>query len=398
MTKRITAQAESQRTINGQVMVMFALLLPVLIGMIGLGVDAAHLFNNRRDIQSAADLAALAGASQLPGDLGAASSIATDIATSNGYSAGGVTVTTPYDGDDTKIEVQITDDVGLFFMPVLGLSNVSVSARSVASHEINAGTAVMAKKDYHCWEGTVTWRANNITVDGDVHSNGGLTVHGSGNTINQGSLSYKTGAPAYLLDGETDCGFENDITGSNPNIDIEAASWHDWPVLYTGADFPCTYNLGSDGNLERDGPWWQGGTMLPDRQLNPGVICVSGNNWLTMDEDNISGNVTFRGGRIDIRGSNTNFTAYANNVLMVSDSRSFPAMRLYPSGGSWEGMIYNRDWDTGDYVEGGQIRITGSSGFQHTGTIVGWAVYLDGSGWGLFGTEEATFEPMRLVE
>lgn len=73
-------------------------------------------------------------------------------------------------------------------------------------------------------------------------------------------------------------------------------------------------------------------------------------------------------------------------------------MRLYPNGGTWEGMIYNRDWDTPDYVEGGQTVLRGSSGFKHIGTIIGWAVYLDGGNWSLFGTEGATYEPMRLVE
>ena len=108
--------------------------------------------------------------------------------------------------------------------------------------------------------------------------------------------------------------------------------------------------------------------------------------------------MTFRGGRIDIRGANTNFTAYASGILFASDSTSFPAMRLYPNGGRWEGMIYNRNWNSAHYIEGGQIVLTGSSGFQHIGSIIGWAVYLDGSNWSLFGTQEATFEPMRLVE
>ena len=263
-------------------MVLFALFLPVLIGMLGLGVDAAHLFNERRSVQSAADLAALAGASQLPDSPGSASSVASDIAGDNGYT-NGVTVTSPYDGNENQIEVQISDNVGLFFMPVLGLSSVTVSARSVASHEINAGTAILAKKDYHCWEGTVTWRGNNITVDGTVHSNGGLTVTGSNNTVSDGKLTYKTGAPVYPHDGWTDCGPENIITGSNPGVNIDAGPWQDWPVLYGASDMPCTYNLGSNGDLERNGAWWVGGTMLPAKQLNPGVICVNGSNWLTLE-------------------------------------------------------------------------------------------------------------------
>ncbi len=382
---------------KGQVMVLFALLLPVFIGILGLGIDSAHIFNARRDMQSAADLAALAGASQLPGDPGAAQSIAAGIAADNGFSGGNVSVTAPFNGDDGQIEVVVSEEVGLFFMPALGIPNVTITARSVASHEINAGTAVMAKKDYHCWNGTVTWSGSNITVDGSVHSNGGLTLSGNGNTVT-GDFSYKIGAPTYPWDGQQSCEPDVRVTGSNPNIELVQKGWQDWPVLYSRSDFPCTYNLGtSNGNLERDGAWWVGGRMLPDKKLRPGVICFNGDADLYMEENGVSGNVTFRAKHIDIGGTNTTFTAHTNGVLFFSDADRFPSMRLDPVGGRWEGMIYNR-YPSTSTIEGGQIVITGSSGFQHVGTIVGWAVTLAGSNWSLFGTENATFEPMRLVE
>ncbi len=383
------------RNSRGQVMVLFALLLPVLVGMMGIGIDTANLFQARREIQSAADLAALAGASQLPDNMGAASSVASDIAAQNGYSGSEVAITAPYDGDDNKIEVAITQDVGLFFMPVLGLSSATVSARSVASHEINAGLAVFGKKDTHCWTGTITWNGNGITVDGSVHSNSGITFPGSGNTVT-GDMTYKVGAPAYPSDGWTDCTPHVSMTGSNPGIELEPDAWQDWPVVYVKSDFPCTYNLGSDPNLERDGNWWVDGTMLPKKQLKPGVICYDGSNKLFMQENGVSGNVTFRANRIDIGGTNTNFTAYKNGVLFYSEATNFPALELDPVGGTWEGMIYNRR-PTGT-TQGGQVDINGSSGFRLNGTIIAWAVKLNGSNWSIFGNMDSTFEPMRLVE
>lgn len=375
---------------------MFALFLPVLIGMLGLGVDAAHLFNARRDIQGAADLAALAGASQLPDDSGSAVSIANNIAAENGF-ASGVTVTTPFDGDESQIEVSISEEVNLFFMPVLGLANVNVSARSVASHELNAGTAVLAKKDYHCWEGTFTLSANDIHIEGAVHSNGGMTITGDNNVIT-GDVTYKTGPPVYPHDGWLDCGPDVRDYGNNPAFEIESGPWQDWPVAYSRSDFPCTYSLGTNGNLERNGDWWVDGTMLPKKELMPGVICLSGNNELYMTEDGVTGNVTFVANRIDIAGRDLEFSAFHNGVLFFADSTSFPAMELDPVRGNWEGMIYNRNVYAGGVVEGGQIILDGRSGFHHTGLIVGWAVQLEGSNWSLFGTQEATFEPMRLVE
>ena len=63
---------ELKRTIKksqrGAVIVLFALLLPVLFGFMGLGIDVGLAYVEKGKVQDIADAAALAGAAKLSAD------------------------------------------------------------------------------------------------------------------------------------------------------------------------------------------------------------------------------------------------------------------------------------------------------------------------------------------
>lgn len=372
-------------------MVLFALMLPVLLGMMGLGIDVAHIFRERRSLQNVADLAALAGASQIPGDPVAAESVARSVAAENGASSGEVTANAGYDGDDTKIEVTVTRDIGLIFMPVFGLDSVTVEARAVAAHSTSSRTTIFAKKDSHCWHTAIHWRGSNITVTGDVHSNAGMTVDGSNNQLD-GSLTYKVGEPRYPLDDQTSCEPDVFMNGFNPGITAEPASWQDWPVWHDEAEFldDCTYLVpdSTGGDLSNDGDWWVGGTS-DSKQLNPGIICYEGNGWLKLNDSGIRGNVTFIAKNIDISGLNNQFTAFRDDVLFFATAEAYPVMTLGGTG-NWQGQIF---------APKGQVVVTGSSGLSIQGSIIAWMTTLNGTNWQISGSiGEGIDVPMHLVE
>ena len=56
----------SRRSESGQILMMSAVLLPVLLGMTGMAVDVGGYASHRRQLQNAADSIALAGARELP--------------------------------------------------------------------------------------------------------------------------------------------------------------------------------------------------------------------------------------------------------------------------------------------------------------------------------------------
>ncbi len=78
---------------KGIIIVMFALMLPLLVGFVGLGVEVAFWFTLKRDMQAAADAAAIAGSYELAeGRSSSITTVATREATSNGWEAAGGTI------------------------------------------------------------------------------------------------------------------------------------------------------------------------------------------------------------------------------------------------------------------------------------------------------------------
>ena len=76
------------RSERGQVTVMAAVFMIILVGLAGLVLDVGSWFRQQRVQQSTVDAAALAGAQALPSSPGGGVSYATDYANRNGGVAG----------------------------------------------------------------------------------------------------------------------------------------------------------------------------------------------------------------------------------------------------------------------------------------------------------------------
>lgn len=134
------------RAETGQVLVWIAVSSIALLAMVGFVIDVGHLFNAHRELQASADAAALAGAQDLPN-----ASLATTTALSFSSSPGkknthpdlaNVTTTvTPKCFTSTGlpcnpsngIVVKESASVPMFFLKVIGINSIGISARSSAS-------------------------------------------------------------------------------------------------------------------------------------------------------------------------------------------------------------------------------------------------------------------------
>lgn len=136
---------ESLKAENGQALVITALVFTVLLGFMALAVDVGLLFRAKRNLQIAADAAAIAGALDYKYNSSTTSAIsAADAATSsNGVTngSGGAVVTVnipPASGPNTAcgdcVEVIASQPSNTFFMGYLGFSSVTLKARAVAGH------------------------------------------------------------------------------------------------------------------------------------------------------------------------------------------------------------------------------------------------------------------------
>ena len=88
---------------GGQALVMFALALTTICGFLALAVDVGLAYSIRKSAQSAADLAALAGAQQYLSAIGAANFPITSCLATAGCTAQGMLVTCPASLPQTSI-------------------------------------------------------------------------------------------------------------------------------------------------------------------------------------------------------------------------------------------------------------------------------------------------------
>ena len=145
---------------NGQILVLFTLALPVLLGVIGLGADIGVLYFNWVQLQKAADSAALAGAQYLanpapspqsaptPGtgctaggsQVTDAESAACTYATYNGAIASEVSASVPAPNPPASVPAGVQTikvvlnrpKVPTYFLHLVGLSSLAVKAQAIA--------------------------------------------------------------------------------------------------------------------------------------------------------------------------------------------------------------------------------------------------------------------------
>ena len=154
---RVSLRVSKPHHRAGVVMVLFAMILVVLIGLIGLVIDGGFLMSSHRQAQNAADAAALAAAfekyrGRSDSD---ARTAADDFVDLNGFVAipdlvNGTSFNIPpssgpFAGNNRYVEVILTVPVRSFFIQILGgPGSNDVTARAVAGFEaVAAGEGVM---------------------------------------------------------------------------------------------------------------------------------------------------------------------------------------------------------------------------------------------------------------
>lgn len=119
----------------GQIIVIFALMLTVMIGLVGIAIDVTYAWRTGLEIQRAADAGALAGVVYLPGDLSTAQTRATAEVSRNGYTGGTTTsvVVTQNPANDHQLDVTVTSQVNTFFVRLFGIDHWTITRKARAA-------------------------------------------------------------------------------------------------------------------------------------------------------------------------------------------------------------------------------------------------------------------------
>jgi hypothetical protein len=170
---------------SGQAAIMAVLFLTFLLGFVGFAADVGAFLHAKRNLQIAADAAAIAGAKEirvqvagLPAGVADIQAAGKAASAQNGFTDGvnGTTVNVyppPVDGPNKNkagyVEAIVRQPQQTFFIMLLGFTSMPVAARAVAFNG--------AKQDVQCI------RANNATGADTIHLQGSFTVDAPGCSV-----------------------------------------------------------------------------------------------------------------------------------------------------------------------------------------------------------------------
>ena len=391
---------------RGIIVVMFALMLPIIIGFIGLGVEVSYWFSSKRDLQAAADAAAIASAYELAEDRSSyMGTVASREAGSNGWESASGTITIrnfyynatypasgSYTADKAAVEIELTQEESLMFAGYFLSGNVTINARAVGLSVAGSSEACIlalgsSNQSNALWVSgastnvtmTGCTAATNSTASDAVDTTSNLTVDcvysaggidGSPDTTNCASPG-KTNQPAVTDPYETsvtkpvdsdfdDCatnGGNYSLTGANSTATISDTDGPFCSITVNANNGTLTLNAGTyyidQGDLRL-----QTGTL----DGTAGVTIVFGDSSGAGD----CGGVTIIG------NSSLNITA-----PITEDGEPFTGLALYRSS----------DCDAAEDF---------SFGGNNTSTILG-AVYNPSAGINITGTGEVSGTCLQLV-
>jgi Flp pilus assembly protein TadG len=350
-----------QKDEAGQVLVMTALSMTVLVGFLALAIDVGMLFRAKRNMQIAADAAAIAGALDYKynGSITSAQTAAEAAATANGVTSTG---TCPI-SDHTKtyvcinippvyganagtsgfVEALISQPNQTIFMPMVSHTTImSVGARAVAGSGTSSAciwTLAKSGKDISLTgSGSIT--AKKCSIYDDSNASNALVLTGSG------SVSAKA---IGIVGGYSDTG-SGSLTPNPPTTGIAPAadplSSLSAPTIKsgtcTGTSAACNPSNSASGNLVVSP-----GNYTSISNSGSGTVTLSAGNYV------ISGNLTNTGSGSLVLGAG-NYTIGGNFSSTGSSSITLGA---------------------GLYTIGGNLSLTGSGAL----TGVGVSFYTQGS-------------------
>jgi hypothetical protein len=355
-----------RRSFQGQMMLLVTVALIVLLGLAGLATDFGLLWTEKRQIQTAADAAAVAGALAVVSGGNATTAAKTDSSV-NGFTDGSnsvtVTVNNPptsgaYAGDSSAVEAIVSKPESTYFLRVLGYNSVPIEGRAVAHTGAHDCIYVMDPS------------ANNALV-----ASGGSSLSSScGILVNSNSTSGLVASGGACVSATAigvNASSESQAGCVSPAANFNVPRAPD-PLAYLTEPTPgtCTASTTSgngytatNGATISQGTYCggikvQGGATL---NLNPGLYILNGGGLTVSGTSNIIGDgVTFYN-----TGTSSGSTAYKPIVVSGGSTTSLTA----PTSGSYAGILFFEARGLSTSSNGQKNAISGASGAQFTGAL-----------------------------
>ena len=324
---------------SGQTLIFVALSMTVILGAVAMATDVGTLLHDKRNLQIAADSAAIAGAVEENINPAAANvqaagqRAATQNGITNGSNGAVVTINTPpasgpHAGAAGYVEAIVTQTEPVFFMKLFSFTSMNVGARAVAFNGAKNQGCMLAlnptASDTIHLQGSFDVSAPGCAVIDDSNASDAMVFTGGGGTLTAGSVGVVGGAT-----GATGDSTPAPVTGIAPESD---------PL----ANLPApTYNAASC-TAPPTGTTWGPATA-------GGTVCYSGDisvkNAVTMS----AGTYVFPG-TLDFTGNGsltgTGVTLYfpgPNGTLGGPGNGNTTLNLTAPTSGTYNGILIYQD-------------------------------------------------------
>jgi hypothetical protein len=333
------------RDTRGVVLVLVALLLPVLVGLTGFGVETGLWYAIKRQNQAAADEAALSGAMEVAAAKPDVTAQALCMARWNGFDSSvafppcpnalnGATVNNPptsgtYSGNNSYVEVILSQQQSTLFANFnpINLANITIKTRAVAGPTSSNPACILALADIP---------NGNIT---------GITLAGSPVTVNTGACSLdtnSTSATSVVFNGHPTLTSYTIVTSGNYSVGGATVT------LTT----PATTNAPATTDPYANAIHPMPASCLPGTSISTPALPVNNGCYssisITANAVLPSNSVFYvSGGLFSISGNSTvtgsNVTIVLFNGAHVNISGNTTVTLNAPTAGTWKGILFWED-------------------------------------------------------
>lgn len=359
---------------SGQIMIVAALSMTVILGFMALAIDVGLLFNQKRKLQNAADAAATSAAidymfnaSQTTARAAANSAVAANLIKDATVTVNfNPNIQSAYHTSNYYVQVIISQPDPTFLMGMFNHKTMNIRAMAIAGLP-GGGNACVIVLDPHAsgamqLQGSFDVSADKCGVVVNSDSNSALSFTGGAGTLSAGYVSVVGGAsgqtgdshPAPVTGATPVINPFPTLTGPNPATDCNAtnsnsgSSYTGTSTLKTSNNITCFTNSSAVtlSNFTTANPL-PSGVLLFTHGVNLGGTITSGANGTTFDNYSGSFNVN--------TGSSLNITAPTVAPITSPSGSAVPAgialmqpttnptqiqIQFGASYGTWKGIMY----------------------------------------------------------
>jgi hypothetical protein len=398
---------------SGNILVLFAILLPLFMFTGMIAVDVGYWWVNARKAQIAADACALAAARDLPAPSagwdkpdcvhGGRDYVLTNLpaqGTDSEPQHVSTRVVSPFETNPTQVEATVRLRVRTFFGRFIGLGGVDLSRRAVAEQSSGEGDYAIYARASDCSD-ALRFNGEDMNIDGRVHSNGEFTVDGEDFWAAVGTHD----GPASPADGSCSPSTDPDTLFGSPKAtatesEPDDVGFQPWPEWFTPDQFGWTSGCTFSGQkIEIDDTTLKI-TGRPD--MNHGGTLPSGTYCATelfkIGGNGLTGVITALAPKIEVGGDDHDFTSFASNKvlffavpntdLVATNDGSQPdgagvvcthstEMNLVNgNNGVWKGRVFSPC---------GRVIVNGNASSTIEGAIYAKLVRINGGGFNMIG-------------